>query len=284
MSSADTSPRFDPEELGAHLVAMPVDRLHHSHGRGYRYAMGEYPETPQADLEVYPDSGMIRYTSEGTHIAMTDKDVSVQFTDEGVLFDSRTDNEHRTLVISSMGEAMLVVSRPGLNSEDRQVEGFLKARDAEIVEDSSQSHAPEISEPSQQIAPWEEPEPATQTPQPEQQAATNTKPETVSGDRIVVTGRAGRAPRLAETKGGVPVARFPLAEHGIDESGNEVTIWHAVLAFRDRAHDVMDTVKKGETYKVAGYRHVKVKPDGKEEAEIIAASVRPPSNKNGGVK
>ena len=195
-SAPSQGPRFDPDELGAKLVAMPVDRLHHAHGRGYRFSMGEYPESPQADLEVYPDSGLIRYTSEGTHIALYAKDVTVEFTDEGVLFDSKTENEHRTLVINNLGEAMLVVSRPGLRTEDREVNAHLQAKEAELV--------PVADQP----APWEQAEPPesnTESPQPNDPVQ---KTETEKQERVVLKGRAARTPTSRKPPGAPPSPSF----------------------------------------------------------------------------
>jgi len=294
--SSEVSPRFDPDELGAHLSAFPVKRIHQVHGEGYRYAVGGLPEESIGDLSVFPDAGFLIYVTEGAHMTMRDQPLSAEFLPSAVVFNAQTEQTYQTLTVNRFGEAVMVVSaKDGISQADREVadrlserqtatrNGYVQAQDAEIVEEQVTPEPPpgainaDTTLVSHQPDPWEEPEASTPANDTDHQTATNTHPELNRGERIVVTGRAGRDPRLAETKGGIVVAKFPLGEHGLDASGTDVTIWHNVVGFRQKAQEIVETVKKGDTVKVAGYRHITRGRDGRETAEIYAASVRPPS-------
>jgi hypothetical protein len=237
LSPVDMSPVFDATELGYHLAATPNRRLHETFGESYHYSLGPDTEHPSADLTVYPDAKMIRLTSEGMSIAMRSDTMGAVYSDDGVSFSDRTEREYRHLTIGSRGEVTLFVC---------------PQRDETLIQAPTQT---EVS-------------PSNTTPTPEQQ----TNPE--KGDRVVVVGRAGRDPRVAETKTGVLVAKFPLAE-----KAEERTLWHNVVAFRDRAQEVSEKVKKGDEIKVVGFRHTRKDNRGKDITEIYAASVKPPSKK-----
>lgn len=232
------SPVFDPGELGQHLATTPVLRLHDTHGNGFRYALGPDSENPAGDLEVYPDARVIRYSAEGLAITVRSGTMGATYDEDGVIFADRTGHRYRHLSIARSGDVVLFTNT--------------------ITDALPQSEPPTLNTPTIQ-------------PDTEHQ----TSPET--GERVIVTGRAGREPRLAETKTGIPVAKFPLAE-----KVEEGTIWHNVVAFKSRAHEVSETVKKGQEYKVVGYRHTRKDGRGKDITEIYAASVKPPSRKSGG--
>ncbi len=103
-------PTFDPEELGFQLAAHPVPRLHRIYGEGFRYPLGVDKDDPQADLEIYPAAKLIRYTSEGLTIAMTDEAISGSYEGETVVFSSVTEREARLLTINPFGEVLFTGS------------------------------------------------------------------------------------------------------------------------------------------------------------------------------
>jgi hypothetical protein len=174
------NPAFDPDELGEALAALPIARIHSTHGEGFRYALGLDPDEPRADLEVYPDARLIRYTSEGLQVTFRSRELHAQYTDEGVIFDAITLTEQRTMTVSPTGEILLV----GLD----------------IPRLTKSANAPEFPAP---------------TPQPHDRSS---QTEENSQPRIVLVGRAGRDPHVATTRGGTIIAKFPLGVHEEDET------------------------------------------------------------------
>lgn len=95
-------------------------------------------------------------------------------------------------------------------------------------------------------------------------------------ERLHLIGRAGRNPALtARDDPKKSKATFPLA---VRENADKPT-WHTVVAFGDRAHHVMDTVRQGNTYEVIGYHHESAYTgrDGtpRVKREVYAARVIP---------
>lgn len=98
---------------------------------------------------------------------------------------------------------------------------------------------------------------------------------------VKLVGRAGRDAVRYTTAKGVEIAKFPLATHVKDEDTGKVeTTWHTIVTFGDRALETVETVKKGETYRVVGYEHERPNKDGEPIKEIYAAVVKPPSKKS----
>lgn len=97
--------------------------------------------------------------------------------------------------------------------------------------------------------------------------------ERVEQERVTLTGRLGQDPTVRTTRNGVLVARFPLGVK--DETDLTKTIWHHVLAFRDRAAWVRDTLHRGDAVEVIGYRHEREIPgrNGPRTVEEINATV-----------
>ncbi len=80
----------------------------------------------------------------------------------------------------------------------------------------------------------------------------------LTGFRVIAldnrgAGRLGQDPRTRTTPKGTLIASFPLGVK--DEADLEKTSWHTVLAFRERAQTVHDTLKKGMPVEVIGYVH-----------------------------
>src|SRR5215211_3783515 len=86
----------------------------------------------------------------------------------------------------------------------------------------------------------------------ERARADATPPAAAERERLTLLGRVGAAPTARTTPKGTLVARFPL---GVRDG--EATAWHQVLAFGKRAEQVRDTVHRGDTVEVVGYRHTR---------------------------
>lgn len=240
MSGKEITPAFEPDELGFQLAATPIPRLHETFGEGVRYALGPDPETPVADVEVYPAAKLIRYSSGGIQITLTGETLSGRYEPDEVIFEARSETANRMLRITRFGDSL------AMNSILPPIEGRLV-------------HA----EPDD-MAPAE---PHGLSPKTEQEKQ----------ERVALLGRAGRDARLQQTAKGVDIARFPLAVHD-EVEGAKTTTWRTVVAFNALAREVAETVKKGNEYKVIGYKHERIDKD-KTIEEIYAAVVKPPTPK-----
>lgn len=249
MGEHDVAPSFEPEELGFQLAATPIPRVHQAFGEGFRYALGPDPESPHADVEVYPAAKLIRYTSEGFQITLRGDAVSGEYHEGGVVFRAQTDTEHRSLTISRFGDLIATVT-------------------------------PLPVLPGETLVPEEE-EPAVPANDPILKPTENPTLEREKQERVALLGRAGRDAQLRQTAKGTDIAKFPLAVHELDETGQDQTSWHTIVAFNGLAREVAETVKKGNEYKVIGYKHERQDKD-KTIEEIYAATVKPPSKKKGG--
>jgi hypothetical protein len=102
--------------------------------------------------------------------------------------------------------------------------------------------------------------------------------ERAEQERVTLTGRLGQDPTTRTTRNGVLVARFPLGVK--DDTDLAKTTWHHVLAFRDRAAWVRDTLHRGDAVEVIGYRHQREIPcrnGPRTVAEINATVIKPRS-------
>jgi len=250
MSEKSTGPVFDPNELGERLVATPVARLHNYHGEGFHYALGPDKNDPHADLEVYPQAKLIRYTSEGFSVVMKGEAISGSYEGETVIFSAVTTRESRLMTINPRGELLLT--------------GSLATPIEEEIEPPTVNGLPEPIIPTNKAN------------------DDSLKEENEKQEKVSLLGRAGRDAALRETAKGVKIAKFPLAVHGKDEAGNDVTSWHTIVSFNKLAEEVADSVKKGTELRVVGYKHERVDKD-KTIEEIYAAIVKPPTKRpNGG--
>jgi hypothetical protein len=95
-------------------------------------------------------------------------------------------------------------------------------------------------------------------------------------ERVTLTGRLGQDPTLRTSRNGVLIARFPLGVK--DEADLNKTTWHTVLAFRDRAAMVRDTLHRGDAVEIVGYKHQRDIPgrNGPRTIEEIYATVIKP--------
>ena len=84
-------------------------------------------------------------------------------------------------------------------------------------------------------------------------------------------------PRPEDQVIGQLIASFPLGVK--DEADLNRTTWHTILAFRERAQQVKDTLKKGDPVEVIGYRHEREIPrrDGSTRTvhEVYATVLKP---------
>lgn len=97
----------------------------------------------------------------------------------------------------------------------------------------------------------------------------------VEQERITLTGRLGARVRFSTTPRGIRRAEFNLAVHQDDAS----TIWHRVLAFRERAERLeRANPQQGQVAEIIGYRHVQERPDRdgtlRTVERIVAAHIR----------
>ena len=92
-----------------------------------------------------------------------------------------------------------------------------------------------------------------------------------------LAGRLGQNPRTRTTPKGTLIASFPLGVK--DEADLTKTTWHQVLAFRERAQQVRDTLTKGMPVEVIGYVHEREIPrrDGSTRTvqEIYSTVIKP---------
>ena len=92
-------------------------------------------------------------------------------------------------------------------------------------------------------------------------------------ERVQLAGRLGQNPTMRTTRNGVLIARFPVGVKDPDDANK--TTWEMVLAFRDRAAWVRDTLHRGDAVEVIGYRHQRDIPgrNGPRTVEEIYATV-----------
>lgn len=231
---------WHPDNLSFALASEPRERPNRMYREGHQYPLGD-PEEPQADLYVYPRAHVVHYTSPEHEITMH-KVLEPSFVPTGVIFESRGGDYHATLMVNDAGEATFVSSR--YKSDDHREQSQDKGQPITI----------------------------------EHRLSTNTKQESKEDVRVNLVGRVGREPRLYETSQGVPISKFPLVEYITTEEG-EQRVSHTVVAFRDRAKEVAETVRRNDPVRVIGYRHEYENLEGERVKEIYAAFVRK-SSKN----
>lgn len=250
----DMSPGFDPRVLSLELASDPLPRLHQFYGAGHVYELGEN----QSQLEVYPASQMVRYASEDVNVSFpTQREAATQ---GSVVFDAGDyeTTEHRTMVVNRDGGITLFVnscnSLPAPETNDEAVDEYpdlLGCRSGGAASDtqlclSCQGRGEILPEPVSALPESSAPESAI-----EHEAPTNTKAETNKGDRVVITGRAGRDPWLVQTKTGAPVAKSPLAEHVMDRETKSNVMTHRRYFSLPRPGGNGQR-QDGDTLKVAG--------------------------------
>ena len=220
-------PDWDLKAVADALVSDPTPRVHSAYGHGLRYPLG-VEET--ADLELYPDSGVVRYSSESTHLAFFGEDAP-SVNGETVLFNSTTPSEHRTIMIGWQGEVIVAIT-PRQTSESAR----------RTIEDWQTQHATPLSE---QVAPWEQ-EPAAQTPSAD---SSDEKEHGERQPRVRITGNLARDVQVVESEKGTTV-RFAVGEHAGDD-----TVWHNCYATKQYAERIRDgNFKRGEEVRVVGTR------------------------------
>jgi hypothetical protein len=231
-----------------------------AHGEGRRYPVGGAYDEPQGWLDVYPTSGFVRWQSEGTAIGGRFPDPPFVERDR-LVFSAESETEFRTMTVTDQGEVTLFLAPvPPLREPDPIDQAFVRSLADERLIAEAMAKQPI----------------AADQPKPEEsniKTASNTKAETERGERVELSGRVGRDPRVRETAKGTLIAKFPLAEH--PEGDENTTQWHTIVAFKERAAFVRDNVKKGQEVKVIGYTNDH-EHDGKTYQEINAVVVKPP--------
>ncbi len=260
-------PKGDMSERDPFAQALASDGrqlFSQTHGEGLRYAIDGMYDDPQGYLEIFPQNGVVRYQGEGISIAGQFPEHPYIEADR-LVFSSESEHESRSLIVTDQGEVTLFIApRPPLAEPD-ELGRLIAASDQierEINVIAKSALHPET------IATDQQPEP----PKANTETTMDTKAETERKQRIEVTGRAGREPKIQETAKGTKIAKFPLAEHPEGDEGP--TKWHTIVAFKDLAQKVSDTVKKGDEVKVIGYRNER-EYNGKTIQEINAVVVKP---------
>lgn len=231
-----------------------------AHGEGRRYPVGGQYDDPQGWLDVYPASGFVRWQSAGIGLGGQFPDPPYVEADR-LVFSAESEHEFRSMTVTDQGEVTLFVApNPPVREPDVIGQALAQAdHDDRLITEAmaTQKIAADQSKPIETNI----------------KTASNTKPETERGERVEIPGRVGRDPRLRETAKGVKIAKFPLAEHPEGDDGP--TRWHTIVAFKELAQKVSETVKKGDELKVIGYRN-EHEYNGKTYPEINAVVVRTP--------
>jgi hypothetical protein len=116
-------------------------------------------------------------------------------------------------------------------------------------------------------------------PQQDRTHEARSAPAKERGERVDISGRLGREPSFRQTRTGLLVGRFPLAER----VGDDQTVWHRIVAFGGLAADLQDKAREGKLRKgrevgVVGYTHTseKERADGSTTTvtDIYAALVK----------
>jgi hypothetical protein len=127
--------------------------------------------------------------------------------------------------------------------------------------------------PAPMEAPAPVPSPAPAADQADRAATADAEP--APRPRVTLRGRVGALPAFRTTPNGVLIARFPLAVPGEDKR----TTWHQVLAFKQRAERVRESVQRGDAVEVIGYTHEREqrRRDGSVRTveEIYAVVIKP---------
>lgn len=254
----------EPDPFAQSLASDGRRLFSQAHGEGRRYALGVRYDEPQGHLEVFPANGVVRYQGEGISIAgQFPGDPYIE--PDRLVFSSESEHESRSLIVTDQGEVTLFVSPRPPFAEPDELGRLIAASDhieheIAVIAKSARSYDPIAAD---------QPKPDVSNIK----NAMNTKPETEKAPRVEVEGRVGRDPILRESAKGVKIAMFPLAEHP-DGDENE-TRWHTIVAFKERAEKVIDSVHKGDRVKVIGYVNER-EHNGKTIQEINAVVVKPP--------
>lgn len=225
-------------------------------GAGSRLLIG-MTSTPVLALELYPQAAASRIRVEGVLLELSGiappapaKEPMASDAESVLLQGGPAANDLR-IGLSAEGEVSLFVA-PHLALKLAPMDSEMAAR--KVVSESA---------------------PAGDSPAEKPDAA-EARGERGEDQRVTVTGRAGADPQFRTTPKGVLIGSFPLAER----QAEDVTIWHRVLAFGDRAENLQGAVKKGQAVQVIGYVHEREAPgsDGQPKIirEIYAAAVRDP--------
>lgn len=90
------------------LASVPLPRLHETHGNGFSLPLGN-PDEPVAEIDVYPETGMLRYRGEGITLAVS-RAVPLVIEQNAVVFNASTPTEIRTIRVGFLGEMDLYVA------------------------------------------------------------------------------------------------------------------------------------------------------------------------------
>ena len=239
---AETTPVPHVLEIEDSLTGPREQIVHRHYKEGNRYELRR-DETGVTDLEMYPNGSVVRFVSPSVEVTVSGLR-HYEISGEGVVFHSRSETDKTMMRVTRDGDLTFAVSQKPRVQEERTA-----------IEDE----LPDRAEPQQTAV----------------DPSSNTKEETERKERVEITGRVGRDPRLTKTKGGTDVAKFSLAEH---PNGNEgETVWHTIVSFKERAIKAAEEIKKGQTLTVIGYPN-EYEYNGQPRREINAIVFRSPKS------
>lgn len=127
-------PLFDPDLLSTHLLTDAEPRLHSAFGEGYHFALGSNaPEHPDAELEFYPDTKIVRFVSGNVEVTMKG-DTTGEYTERGLVFSTDNQQGIQDLFVNRSGEIFLM-------SNNRTNLDLIRPLEADSPADSEQSQS-----------------------------------------------------------------------------------------------------------------------------------------------
>ncbi len=279
------------DRLAEALDAEPAHTHDVGWGDGIAYRVGYDPDTASR-LEVFPDSGVARITSQDAQITLFRQLPPSRYADR-VRFEQLGPDGQLELTLTRRGRLRLDLT-PALPEPDpvppaaaTAASGpFMQATPAGAHPDASETLATTWTETADngqespvgttnsiemardaETCASRDPGgsvPHIQDPSgtPEDPAAPTPEPKAT---RLNLAGRLGRMPSFRSTRNGTVIASFPLAVR--DEAGD--TTWHTVLAFGDRAEQLREDLAEGQQIEVIGYLHQRERTTRPGETRII---------------
>jgi Single-strand binding protein family len=218
---------FDPEAAAQALGAEPRGTRDVAHGDGQAFDLQD------AVLEVYPDAGVTRATTQDARVELF-RVPRYGVRAHHVVFEQSTEDVRTQLTVGSDGKMSL---RPILRAtETPRIDG----NPADRPKDSSTGQAPSETVTGQN----------TDTPEPREAV-----PE------VSLRGRLGRDPWFA-TRDDRPAAGFPL---GVNPEGAGKATWHDIVTFGETEEQLRETfdkqkITKGKLVEVTGHPVVTEQP------------------------
>ena len=239
------TPSWDVEAIAQALQSPTEERTDRAFGAGVRLRLGPEQTT---ELELFPTAGVVRLTGPHLHAALFDQDHPPALGGDAMIFDAAADGWRRRLRITAAGDIALAVTRETAPGSPRMAQDAPQA--AERPETRIGPETPATAPPVASEDP-SAPPPAT--------APTARQP------RVVFAGRLGSDPRCRTTPREILVCTFPVAEQ---HEGVEQPTWRTVVTFKNLAHTVQETLRRGMFAEFVAYEHQKARRTRDGEARL----------------